>query len=128
MALFQRFPMIDREIWAAGDLLTDELENPVVTLEGEEEKEESAPYWVSISRKTGFRRLHKMGGCGIAPDSVFRSELVTVVNKNTADKKCKLCWRQSAEVVDSDSSSGSSSSTETDSDREKTGELDDLSK
>ena len=118
VALFQQFPMIDREIWAAGDYLTDELENPVVTLDGEEEAEKAAPYWVSISRKTGFRRLHKVGGCSIDPESVFRSEMVRVVNKDTADKKCKLCWKQSAEKVDSDSSSGSSSSTATDSDRE----------
>ena len=118
VALFQRFPMIDREIWAAGDYLTDELENPVVTLDGEEETEKATPYWVSVSRKTGFRRLRKVGGCGIDPDSVFRSEMVMVVNKDTADKKCKLCWKQSAEKVDSDSSSGSSSSTATDSDRE----------
>ncbi len=110
--------MIDRGIWAAGGFLTDELENPVVTLDGEEETERAASYWVSISRKTGFRRLRKVGGCNIAPDSVFRSEMVMVVNKDTADKKCKLCWKQSAEKVDSDSSSCSSSTTATDSNRE----------
>ena len=123
VALFQNFPMIDREIWAGGDFLTDELENPVVTLEGEEEPEATAPYWVSISRKTGFRRLHKMGGCGISPDSVFRSELVATVNKDTADKKCRLCWKQAAEKADSDSTSGTSSSTETESDRDEAREF-----
>lgn len=120
VALYQAFPMIDKEIWKTGRFLTEEMEDPVVTLESEDERNEKAPFWVSISRKTGFRRLHKMAGCSITPDAVFRSELVSVVTKRTADKKCKLCWKEVKAAADSDSSSGSSSSSESDQEAEET--------
>ena len=83
---------------------------PVVVAEDEADV---APYWVSISRKTGFKRLHKTNGCGIRPESVHRSEPVFTIDSKVADKKCQLCWRpKQVEATINDTSSESSSSTE----------------
>ena len=65
-ALFQDFPMIADETWdqcKTGQRPASEVV-PVVAAE----KAETAPYWVSISRKTGFRRLHKVNECRVQPE------------------------------------------------------------
>ena len=82
--------------------------------EGESGRRETGRYWVSISRKTGFRRLHKRGGCGIMIWNVASYEEFGEVHKASADAWCKICFREELkEKSDEDSStSGSSSSTD----------------
>ncbi len=113
VALLQDYPMIEDEAWnrwasePGGD---GSAAVPVVVAE---EEADVAPYWVSISRKTGFERLHKTNGCGIRPESVHRSEPVFTIDSKVADKKCQLCWRpKQMEATVNDTSSESSSSTE----------------
>ena len=86
-------------------------------LEGEDNTQD-APYWVSVSRKSGFRRLHRVGGCSVRPETVHRAEPVHTIHAHTADKKCQVCWKKEAAGEDSSSSSGSSSSSS-----EESGEL-----
>ena len=82
----------------------------------EKEKGEKEPgrFWVSISRRTGFRRLHKRGGCGIMIWNVALYEEFSEVHKASADAWCKVCFKEELkEKKDEDSStSGSSSSTD----------------
>ncbi|CAE7272830.1 unnamed protein product [Symbiodinium sp. CCMP2592] len=74
------------------------------------------PYWVSISRRSQFRRLHAKDKCGIMPWSVFRAEGFRSVDSANADAWCKTCWKkvscEEASASQEVSSSGSSSSTE----------------
>ena len=120
VALFQDFPMIADETWGMGALPTgegDEEPNAGILLEGEDNTQD-APYWVSVSRKSGFRRLHRVGGCSVRPETVHRAEPVHSIHAHTADKKCQVCWKKEAAGEDSSSSSGSSSSSS-----EESGEL-----
>lgn len=73
-----------------------------------------APYFVSISRRTGFRRLHKTYCCGVMPWQCHLIEWIKEVKESTADAYCKACQKDCRWDVkeDSSSSSGSSSSTE----------------
>ena len=73
------------------------------------------PYFVTISRKTGFRRLHKFGGCGIMPWNCQRVEWLNEVKKDCADACCKGCEVSSGGAEpeeESSSSSGSPSSSD----------------
>ena len=91
----------------------------------------TSPFWVSLSRKSQFRRLHKrLGGCGQLQWTVASTEDVFEVTPGCADAYCKLCWPsrgpkasdppgiekvQTCDVSgDTVSSSASSSSSETD--------------
>eukprot|EP00435_Cladocopium_sp_Y103_P020573 s4599_g5.t1 len=73
-------------------------------------------FWVSISRRTGFRRLHKLHGCGVMHWTVAAYEAIDEPKKVSADAWCKVCFRQEltqrGQDDDDSSSSGSSSSTE----------------
>ena len=69
-----------------------------------------SPFWVSISRHSGHRRLHIRGGCWVTPSSCHRFSEVWQVDESVADSFCKLCYRDQRQ--DSSSSSGESSSTE----------------
>lgn len=83
-----------------------------------EEDAKDYPFWVSISRRSGFRRLHKKDGCGIRPESVFKAVEIEKITPEAADKKCKLCFGKHGEAEGSsegESTSGSSS-TSSDSD------------
>ena len=111
VALGQGFPMLAADVWQGG-LLAEEDVVPAL-LDAETEGRESAPYWISISRKTGFRRLHRLDGCGVKPLSVHSSEEVWELKPGIADKKCLVCFRDDRNVVreeTADSTSGSSSS------------------
>ena len=55
-------------------------------------KEPAAPYWVSITRKSGFRRLHRTGGCGVHKVSAPAFEDLEEVSMGCADDYCHLCW------------------------------------
>ena len=72
------------------------------------------PYFVSITRRTGFRRLHKTSGCGVIPERCYKVEWVWEVNEKTADAVCKVCLARcgKSKPDSSSSSSGSSSSTD----------------
>ncbi len=76
----------------------------------------SPPYFVSISRKTGFRRLRKVGSCGVNPEGCYRVDWVWEVTSKTADATCKTCLAKSGKPGDGDSSSSSGSSSSTDGD------------
>jgi hypothetical protein len=72
-------------------------------------------FWVSISRKTGFRRLHLRHACGIMPFNCYQTEDVWSLKDVKADAFCKPCSKhleKSQDAVSSSSSSGSSSSEE----------------
>ena len=90
-----------------------------------------SPFWVSISRKSQFRRLHKrLGGCGQLQWAVTSSEDVQVISPGCADAYCRSCWPVKGprasdppsldkvqfcdEAGDTASSSASSSSSESD--------------
>ena len=69
------------------------------------------PYFVSISRRSGFRRLHKNHCCGVMPWQCYKVEWIHEVKEGTHCKHClKACGKLGDEAVSS--SSGSSSSTE----------------
>ena len=112
VALFQDFPMITDETWGLGALpgFDEEMETGSGVLPTAEDNTQEAPYWVSVSRKTGFRRLHRTGGCSIHPEAVHRAEPIFSIDSQTADKKCQVCWRKEPTEKDSSTSSGSSSS------------------
>ena len=74
----------------------------------------SPPYFVSITRRSGFRRLHKTSGCGVNPENCYKVEWVWEVNEKTADAVCKVCLAKSGKAKSSSSSSSSGSSSSTD--------------
>jgi hypothetical protein len=68
-------------------------------------------YWVSISRKTGFRRLHHRHGCGTMEWHCHRVEQIQDLNDQVADAVCKQCQRyMDRKAVGTKDSSGASSS------------------
>lgn len=121
VALFQDFPMISDETWGLGALPGGEDEEGAGSgiLPETETNTEEAPYWVSVSRRTGFRRLHRVWGCNIHPESVHRAEPVHTIHARTADKKCQVCWKKEVSEKVSSSSSGSSSTSSEDEDEEE---------
>ena len=111
VALFQPFPMLDSSIWRGGYFQEDKEE--VNVFESESMEGKTPRFWVSVSRKTGFRRLHKVGGCGVRPEAVHKAEDIWEVAPSTADKRCLLCFGKvdgKSEEPQSESTSGSSSS------------------
>ena len=68
-----------------------------------------SPFWISISRHSGHRRLHKRNGCWVTPGSCHRFAEVWKADPSVADSFCKLCYR---ERDGTSSSSGESSSTD----------------
>ena len=83
---------------------------------------ELAPYWVSISKRSKFRRLHIRNGCGILPFKCFKSEEVWKVTEEVAHGSCQTCVRSFLKKrgvpltgnAEGSSSSGSSSSSDSD--------------
>ena len=92
------------------------LEVPVEDEDASKRDWSEFPYWVSISRKSLFRRLHAKDKCGVLPWNVFSAEGFMSVSEANADAWCKSCWKKiaqgEAEASREASSSGSSSSTE----------------
>ena len=80
-------------------------------------------YWASIS-KSGFRRLHKIGGCTTNRLECDRWELLTIkqAKERKSDKPCLRCWpdlkMQGFESSGSDSSEDSESSSSEDTEAE----------
>ncbi|CAE8737766.1 unnamed protein product [Polarella glacialis] len=78
--------------------------------------EQASPFWVSVARSSGFRRLHRTGCCPIRRENCWGSMSVYEIKPGIADAACKDCQRKGAMTAepteDSSSSSGSSSSDE----------------
>jgi hypothetical protein len=99
-----------------GDLIANQTTVPVL-IEPEPVVEDIADtveskYWVSISFKTGFRRLHLRHACGIVQNNCNQSEDIWNLKNVKADAICKPCskYMDTSLVEDESSSSGSSSS------------------
>ena len=74
---------------------------------GQDDKQ--SPFWVSISRHSGHRRLHIRNGCWVTPGSCHQFAEIWEVDASVADSFCKLCYKNKE---GSSSSSGESSSTD----------------
>ena len=112
-AMFLDFPTVDIE--KIPGALGEDGEVPLIP--HEDEPGEAAPFWVSISRRTGFRRLHRHQGCGVDPNTVYKAVEVFKLNSEVADKKCQICFKTEVSEKpreEEDTSSGSSSSSDTD--------------
>ena len=110
-----KWPTIDPEILEEEAFGEGQVEN-VEAGDVEEVNPEAtdAPYFVTISRHSGFRRLHKAGCCSTLPWTCYKVEYLARVTEGVADAVCKTCQRacgKEVEIEDS-SSSGSSSSTD----------------
>lgn len=71
-----------------------------------------APFWISVSKKSKFQRLHRRGGCWVLPESCAEWRPLYRLEESVADSSCKLCWPPAAvsELEDEESSDGGSSS------------------
>lgn len=81
---------------------------------GSKDVEKELPYWISTSRRTGFKRFHKKSwACGVMHWKVTCCDEVAEVPKSGVDAWCRICFKAELdEQEDEDSSrSGSSSST-----------------
>lgn len=111
VALHMEFPTVVVER-IPGRLGVEEEHAAVTT----EEEQKMYPFWVSISRRAGFRRLHKRDGCGVRPESVFKAVEVEKITPEVADKKCQLCFgklgKQDGSSDDGSTSGSSSTSSE----------------
>ena len=90
------------------------------TVETDEMKEHEAPcYFLTVSRRTGFRRLHVVGACQIQRGRYQETVSVDDMEKAEFDAVCKWCKKhlekdkstKTADSTDSSGSSGDSSST-----------------
>ena len=73
-----------------------------------------SPYWISIGKRSGFRRLRRAHGCGIFPWSCHETEEIFKLGKDVADAYCKRCFPDVIPDAEDAVSSSSSSSSETD--------------
>lgn len=91
-----------------------ELEAEKDEAPGHEDVQGEAKFFVVISRKTGFRRLHKSRCCGVIPWECHRVAWLKEVTSKSADAQCKACLKTCGKLPpDEDAStSGSSSSTD----------------
>ena len=107
----------EEEIWAdQSDQVVEAAleEQPTDSVVTEEIVQPKAAFFVTVSRHSGFRRLHKIGCCSLQPWTCYKVEYVARVAEGAADAVCKTCQRAAGKMVDDDgsSSSGSSSPTE----------------
>ena len=86
------------------------------TTKPQAEKVKESPFWVSVTRKSKFRRLHVRNGCGVFSWKVGMTESCWSVQEARADAVCKDCAKQmegaTSAAADLESASGSSSSSE----------------
>ena len=69
-----------------------------------------SPYWISVSKKSGFRRMHLRDGCGVLWFRCKTVEHIWNLKEAKADAVCKDCARKMDPTIADTSSSGSSSS------------------
>ena len=97
------------------DIEADRVEEPV-SLPDKAEDSEAKPnsYFVTISRRTGFRRLHRRNACGVVWAGCHKVEFMDKITGGVADAVCRDCAKKAGLKIPSSgsSSSGSSSSTE----------------
>ena len=101
---------IVNEIWEDKDQQDVPIqEETAPDIPEEEAPVETAPFFVTISRHSGFRRLHKVGGCGTHPWTCYKVEYITRVVSGVADAVCKTCQRSSGKSMDENEDNVSSS-------------------
>ena len=83
----------------------------------ESAEQSTAKFWVSIQRRSGFKRLHKSdcASCMASRWKCHNTEDVHVLNSTVAHARCRICFPKLSTVLtqhdeSSSSSSGSSSS------------------
>ena len=112
-----------RQVWPANPeaviVPEEEMADVLVYPSSEQKDAEAAPtseeiYWQSVSKK-GFRRLHKVDGCGsyrlVCANWQYLTQKQALTVKS--DKPCLLCWPELSKTegpVSSDSGSPSESS------------------
>ena len=110
-------------LWESSGLQEDVALDVAQTLEEpglepiQDQPDGDFPYFVTISRRTGFRRLHQKGLCGIWPWQCQHVEYLKSIHSASAHAVCKRCIQRSGLATSSeqsDTSSGSSSSTDSD--------------
>ena len=66
-------------------------------------------YFITISRRTGFRRLHVVGKCHVHAERCQQAEIVECLDGTSFDAICRVCKSYLREQVNSDGSASSSS-------------------
>ena len=56
-----------------------------------ERKSRTAPYWISVSKRRGFRRIHRRNGCGFTAEC---EEDVYGLTSSIFHARCGHCWRE----------------------------------
>eukprot|EP00435_Cladocopium_sp_Y103_P052661 s658_g16.t1 len=87
--------VIDSEVWAERGFLQEDgkassshaADGPAET----EEEDKSSPFFVTVSRHSGFRRLHRVGCCSTQPWACHKVEYISRVTEDVADAVCKTC-------------------------------------
>lgn len=74
-----------------------------------DDPDEGMTYFVTVSRRTGFRRLHVTGKCHVHAERCQQTESVESVTCTSFDAICRVCKRFLKEQVESGSDSSSSS-------------------
>ncbi|CAE7495014.1 unnamed protein product [Symbiodinium natans] len=104
--LQQKFPLLeDTSIQIGSELGDGDMDRDVVL----PEPSDTAPYFVTVSRRTGFKRLHRQGGCPVTVAQVYDARDVWTLGAEVADARCLKCFKADSQPLSS--SSGSSSST-----------------
>ena len=79
-------------------------------------------YFVTISRRTGFRRLHMVGGCHVHAEKCQQTVMLNSIDNASFDAACKVCKSKlkalASDPEDSSSSSGGTSSSTQSSDQD----------
>ena len=80
----------------ADDFLKADAEAPdlggdEVTVEPLPSMTSSSGYWVSISSRTGFRRLHRCGGCWYRAEE---TEMIDDPSSARFNARCGVCWKE----------------------------------
>ena len=87
---------------------------------GDEDRHQGL-YFVTISRRTGFRRLHLVNGCHVHAEKCQQTVILNSLDNALFDAACKVCKSKltalASDPEDSSSSSGGSSSSTQSSDR-----------
>ena len=88
---------------------------------GDEDKHQGL-YFVTISRRIGFRRLHLVGGCHVHAEKCQQTVTLNSLGNALFDAACKMCKSKlkalASDPEESSSSSGGRSSSTQNSDRE----------
>jgi hypothetical protein len=110
-ALIQSFPALEFDRTepanATANLLCTSDEN---FIQGESEAAQS-PFWISVHKKTGFRRLHYRDKCGTPEWRCWETHELWSFGSNSADAVCKDCARANRSSLEENSSTSGSSST-----------------